>query len=145
MLPTKFQIIQTSGFREDLLEINQSETRISCGGHVFNGSGRNEQYLQRIFHRCCLPSFDSFGQAVSGENICQKSSNQKQKWPVVAMFLTDRDEMSNLYRGPVIDSSYQVSLHLSQRFQRRILKYEKLIDEGRQVMGKVHVAFGKVS
>jgi hypothetical protein len=27
------------------------------------------------------------------------------------MFLTDQDEMSNLYRGPSIDASYQVSVH----------------------------------
>ena len=33
--------------------------------------------------------------------------------------LTDRDEMSNLYRGPSIDASYQVSVHLAKRFQRR--------------------------
>ena len=33
--------------------------------------------------------------------------------------LTDRDKMSNLYRGPVIDASYQVSVHLAKRFQRR--------------------------
>jgi hypothetical protein len=31
----------------------------------------------------------------------------------------DRDEMSNLYRGPSIDASYQVSVHLGKRFQRR--------------------------
>ena len=30
----------------------------------------------------------------------------------------DRDEMSNLYRGPSIDASYQVSIHLAKRFQR---------------------------
>jgi hypothetical protein len=35
MHPTKFQFILQSGFRgEDSLEINQSETRIICGGHV---------------------------------------------------------------------------------------------------------------
>jgi hypothetical protein len=33
--------------------------------------------------------------------------------------LTDRDEMSNLYRGPSIDDSYQVSVHLVKRFQRK--------------------------
>ena len=33
--------------------------------------------------------------------------------------LTDRDEMGNLYRGPSIDASYQVSFHLAKRFQRR--------------------------
>jgi hypothetical protein len=31
----------------------------------------------------------------------------------------DRDEMSSLYRGPPIDASYQVSVHLANRFQRR--------------------------
>jgi hypothetical protein len=34
----------------------------------------------------------------------------------------DRDEMSNFNRGPVIDASYQVSVHLAKRFQRRRLK-----------------------
>jgi hypothetical protein len=29
------------------------------------------------------------------------------------------DEISNLYRGPAIDASYQVSVHLAKRFQRR--------------------------
>jgi hypothetical protein len=31
----------------------------------------------------------------------------------------DREEMSNLYRGPSIDASYQVAVHLAKRFQRR--------------------------
>jgi len=34
----------------------------------------------------------------------------------------DRDEMSNLYRGPSKDASYQVLVHLAKRFQRRIFK-----------------------
>jgi hypothetical protein len=35
MLPTMFRFIWQSGFRgDDFLEINQSETRIVCGGHV---------------------------------------------------------------------------------------------------------------
>jgi hypothetical protein len=33
--------------------------------------------------------------------------------------LTDREEMSNLYRGPSIDAFYQDSLHLVKCFQRR--------------------------
>ena len=34
--------------------------------------------------------------------------------------ITDWDEMSNLYRGHAIDAnSYQVSVHLAKRFQRR--------------------------
>jgi hypothetical protein len=50
------------------LEINQSETRIACGGHVL---------------------------------------------------LTDRDEINKLYRGPFIDASDQVTVHLVKKFQRR--------------------------
>jgi hypothetical protein len=34
MLPTKFRIIWQSGFKGDFLEIDQSESRIACGGHV---------------------------------------------------------------------------------------------------------------
>jgi hypothetical protein len=34
----------------------------------------------------------------------------------------DRDEMSNIYREPSIDASYQVSVHLAKRFQRRLKK-----------------------
>jgi hypothetical protein len=44
----------------------------------------------------------------------------------------DRDKMSNLYRGPSIDASYQVSVHMAEGFQRRRLKCEKLTDDGRR-------------
>jgi Zn-finger protein len=37
-------------------------------------------------------------------------------WPCLLM---NRDDMSNLYRGLSIDASYQVSVHLARRFQRR--------------------------
>ena len=49
----------------------------------------------------------------------KKSANQKQESPVAAIFVTDRDGMSNLYRGPSIDAYYQVSDNLAKRFQRR--------------------------
>ena len=60
--------------RRFFLEINQSETRIACGGHVL---------------------------------------------------LTDRDEINKLYRGPFIDASDQVTVHLVKKFQRRrFLKFQ---------------------
>jgi hypothetical protein len=37
-------------------------------------------------------------------------------WPCL---LTDRDKITNLYRGPSIDAFYQISVHLGKRFQRR--------------------------
>ena len=42
-------------------------------------------------------------------------------WPCL---LTDRDEMSNIYRGLSIDASYQVSVHLPKRFQKRIFFFK---------------------
>ena len=68
MLPTKFQFIWESGFREDFFR---------------NQPIKNKNGLW---------------------------------WPCL---LTDRDEKSNLYRGPSIDASYQVSVHLAKRLQRR--------------------------
>ena len=58
-------------------------------------------------------------------------------WPCLLM---DRDKMSNLYRGPSIDASYQVSVHIAEGFQRRRLKCEKLTDDRCQVMAKAHIA-----
>jgi hypothetical protein len=33
--------------------------------------------------------------------------------------LTDRDKMTNLYRGPSIDASYQISVHLESGYRFR--------------------------
>ena len=41
--------------------------------------------------------------------------------------LTDQDEISILYRGPSIDTSYQVSVHLAKRFQKRGFKKNRPI------------------
>jgi hypothetical protein len=38
------------------------------------------------FQGCFLPSFNSFGHAVSEETFFYKSTNQKQELPLVAMF-----------------------------------------------------------
>ena len=57
----------------------------------------------------------------------------------------DRNKMSILYKGLSIDATYQVSVHLAEGFQRRRLKCEKFMDDGRQVMAKAHIAFGMVS
>ena len=43
------------------------------------------------------------------------------------MFVNDWDQMSNPYREPSIDASYQVSVHLAKRFQsRRFLEINQL-------------------
>jgi hypothetical protein len=115
-----------------------------------DGLGQKEQSLQRIFHRCFLPSVGTFRQAVSEEKIFKNQQylyrdncilntdiyiqtrvifllteifrnqpirNKNCLWR--PCLLTNRDKMSNLYRGPSIDASYQVLVHLAKRFQRR--------------------------
>ena len=52
------------------------------------------------------------------EKSKNKFANQKQEWPVAAMFVNG---MSNLYRGPSIDAFHKASDHLAKRFQRNIL------------------------
>jgi Zn-finger protein len=62
----------------------------------------------------------SFGQLVSEEKIFKNQPIRNKNclwWPCL---LTDRNKMSNLYRGPSKDASYQVSVHFAKRFQRRI-------------------------
>ena len=53
------------------------------------------------------------------EEDFQKFTNQKQEPPVVAMFVNESERNEQSYRGPTIDASYKVSVHLAKRFQRR--------------------------
>ena len=112
MLPTKFQIIWPSGFREEFLKSANQKQESPAVAMFVNGSGRNEQSLQRTSHKCFLPSFESFGQVVSKKIFINRPIRNKycQWWPCLLM---DQDEISNLYRGPAIAASYQVSVHLA--------------------------------
>ena len=60
-----------------------------------------------------------FSKVVSEERIFRNRPIRNKNclwWPCLSM---DRDEISNLYRGPAIDASYHISVHLAKRFQRR--------------------------
>ena len=120
MLPIKFRFIWPSGFREeDFFKSSNQKQELPLAAMFVNGSGQNVQSLERTAHRCFLPSFGSFGQTVSEKKNFknQPIRNKSRLWQ--SCLLTDRDEMSNLYRGPSIDASYQVPVHLAKRFQRR--------------------------
>ena len=45
---------------------------------------------------------------------------RNKNWLWRPFLLMNREEISNLYRGPSIDVFYQISVHLGKRFQRRI-------------------------
>jgi hypothetical protein len=101
---------------------------------VYRGSSIDASYQVSV----------SFDQAVSEKIFKNRPIRNKNClwWPCLLM---DWDEMSNLYRGPSIDASYQISDQLALLFQKRKLKCEKLTDDRRQVMAKADIAFGKVS
>jgi hypothetical protein len=67
-----------------------------------------------------LPGFGSFDHTVSEEKIFKNRSIRNKNFLWRPCLLMDQDKMSNLYRGPSIDASYQDSVHLAERFQRRI-------------------------
>ena len=118
MLPTKFLFVWPSCVRvEDFLEIDKSEKRIVCGGHIWDWEKISNIY-KRTFHRCFLPSFGSFGHALS-EEIFRNRRIRNKNWLWWPCLLMGRDRISNLYSGPSIDASYQVLVHLAMWFQRR--------------------------
>ena len=56
-----------------------------------------------------------------GEDF-QKSANHKQELPVVAMFVNGLGRNEQFYRGPSIDVSDQVSLHLAEGVSEEKIK-----------------------
>ena len=66
--------------------------------------------LPTMFPFICSSSF-------RGEDFFNRPIRNNCLW--WSCLLMDRDEMCNLYREPSIDASYQVSVHLAKRFQRR--------------------------
>ena len=88
------------------LEIDQSEKRICLWWPcLLTDWDKMSNLYKRTFHRCFLPSFGSFGHAVSEEIFRNRPIRNKNRlwWPCLLM---DRDRISNLYGGPSIDASY---------------------------------------
>jgi hypothetical protein len=215
MHPTKFWYIWPSSFRGDwlILKILFLWNCLAKCTETWYESSMESPLLRLLIsfrsvnkHGPHRQFFRSFGQAVSEEKIFRNQPIRNKNclwWPCLLM---DRNEMSTLYRGLSIDTSYQVSVHLAKHiwkvlykddsfcpdpltnmaatgdscfwlvdfikasslkplgqmsrnlvgsiygkfsiknpFQRRRLKCEKLTDDGRKVMAKAHIAFGKVS
>ena len=79
-----------------------------------NGSRGNEQSLSRSL-QVLVQLAKQFQRRRLFRNQPIRNKNGLW-WPCL---LTDRDKMTNLYRGPSIDATYQVWIHLAKRFQRR--------------------------
>jgi hypothetical protein len=101
------------GFRgEDFLEINQSEAKIACGGHVcFYGSQLDEQFLYSRINR-------NFVGSILGRTsikIAHLVAIRKQTWPPQAILVS----AWLISKKCSLLASYQISIHLAKRFQRR--------------------------
>ena len=134
MLPIKFWFIWQSGFRGEYFQKSTKEKpELPLVAMFVNGSGQKVQSLQRTFHRCFLPSFGSFGKAISEENIFLRNQPIRNKnclWR--PCFLMDWGEISLRNGGLSIDASYQVSIHLDNWFQgRQNLKNQPIRNKNR--------------
>ena len=119
MLPTKFRFIWQSGFRGNFFRNQPIRNNNWLWQSCLLMNRDKMSNLYRGPSICFLPSFGSFGKAVSEEKIFKNRPTRNKNCLWQPCLLTDRDEISILYRTPSIDASYQVSVHLAKRFQRR--------------------------
>jgi hypothetical protein len=128
MLPTKFWFIWSSGFRGEENFLNWPIRNKKClwlpclvtdldemcnlfWGPSIDASYQVSVHLAKRFQR---RRFFFRNRPIRNNNCLWRP-----------FLLTDRDKMSNLYRGPSIDASYQVSVHLAKRFQSRFLEIDQ--------------------
>jgi hypothetical protein len=126
MLPTKFRFIWPSGFRgEDLRKSANQKQELPMTAMFVNGSGQNEQSLERIFHRCFPPSFTSLAEGFQRRRLkCEK--------------LTDD-------RWQTTDVKWWQKLTLPlARWAKNVKKKSMMVDDRHQVILKAHLAFSKV-
>ena len=120
MLPAKFGSISPSSFRVEDFETQPIRIK-NCLWRPCFLSDRDEmnKLHKTTSHRCFLQSLVPFGQAVSEEKIFEIQPIRIKNYPCRPCFLSDRDEMNKLYKGPPIDDSCKVWFHLAKQFQRR--------------------------
>jgi hypothetical protein len=110
--------------RRRFLKIGQSETRIALTNmaaqaiHVYDCM----LYKKKLFFCGKGDNSNLNIEDISKIQLATIRNKNCLWWPCLLM---GRDEISKLYRGPSIDASYQVSVHLAEGFQRRRLKCEK--------------------
>ena len=61
---------------------------------------------------------------VSEEKIFRNRTIRNKNCLWRPLLLLDKDKMNNLHRGPSTDSSYEISIYLEKRFQRRSFVYK---------------------
>ena len=121
-LPNFGSFGQTVSEQKIYLEINQLETIIACGRHVCKQIGTKLAIFIKSFPLMLIAKLRFICQ--SGLRYVLRNQPIRNKnclWR--PCLLTDRDKMCNFYRGPSVNASYQVVVHLATWFQMiRFLK-----------------------
>jgi hypothetical protein len=128
MLPTKFRIICSCGFRGEDFFRNQPIRNKNClwrpyllmdrdeMSNLYRGSPIDASYQVSVHFAKRFQRRRFFrNQPIRNKNCLW--------WPCL---LTDRYEMSNLNRGSSIDASYQLSVHLVKQFQEKNFKNQPI-------------------
>ena len=121
MLPAKFGSIWPSGFRgEDFWKLSQSELRIRQWRPCFlsDRDEMNKLYKGPPIDASCKVWFH-LAKRFQRRRFLKTQPIRIKNCPWRPCFLSDRDEMNKLYKGPPIDASCNVWFHLAKRFQRR--------------------------
>ena len=119
MLPTKFRFIWPNCFRGEESKKSANQKQESPVAAMFvNGSGMSILYRGPSIHASYQVS-DHLPKRFQKEKIFRNRPIRNKNCLWQPYLLMDRDEMSNIYRGPPIDASNQVSVHLAKLFQRR--------------------------
>ena len=123
MLPTKFRFIWPSGFRGENLK-NQPIRNKSGLWRPCLLMDRDE--MSNVYRRPPIDAFYQisvhFAKRFQRRRFLEIDQLEKNcRWQ--PCLLANRNEMRNLYRGPPIKASYQVSVHLAGRFQSRSFFY----------------------
>jgi hypothetical protein len=120
MLPTKLRFIWQTGFRENdffLQKSTNQKQELPVAAMFSNGSKVNEQSSKDASYQVSIHFAKRFQRRRFSRN--QPIRNKNCLWrPCLS---TDRISMNNLYRGLSNDVSYQYSIHLAKRLQRRRL------------------------
>ena len=102
---------------------DRDEMRKLCKGHLIDASCKVWFHLAMRFQ---------------GRRFLKYQPIRNKNCPWRPCLLSNWDEMTKLCKGPTIDASCQVWFHLTQWFQRRRSKCEKLTDDGRFMVAKAH-------
>ena len=120
MLPTKFRFIWPSDFSGEEI-FRRKRTRIAYGGYVYvRIRTKWAIFVEDLLYM--LPTKDKFIWQFQRRFLFRNQPIRNKNCLWRPCLFSDRDKMSNLYRGPPIDASYQVSVHLAKWFHRRFLK-----------------------